>query len=345
MDKTRNVWFAKRRKCEIETESGRDEDIEVLGGDCLVAVANERRDLEKFLFDEGNKVSRPVIRHILEKWAIMEARLQSALVEIEILKERNKRVDLPAPEKLTYAQTAAMRMHEPRPQGAGDPRKKVSPPKEKYEVVLIKPEKEDKRNNEQIKGEVIKKLEGVRSKLKVRNIRQMRKQGVLIEVVDNKDVETINACDSKKEGFLVERPKKVNPSIIIYDVEKEYKEEDLKENLIRKNLGEFSDTEVTELTNDIKFVHNFKVKDEKRVNWVVQLPAKYYSSILNKGRIFMMWRSYRTREYVNITRCNYKCHGYGHVAASTYRRRSNFSTVKLGEFTTRVEIDGRMSKA
>ena len=27
----------------------------------------------------------------------------------------------------------------------------------------------------------------------------------------------------------------------------------------------------------------------------------------------MMWRSYRTREYVNITRC-YKCHGYGHIA-------------------------------
>ena len=141
----------------------------------------------------------------------------------------------------------------------------------------------------------------------------MRKQGVLIEVVDNKDVETINACDFKKEGFLVERPKKVNPSIIIYDVEKEYKEEDLKEDLIRKNLGEFSESEVTELTNDIKFVHNFKVKDEKRVNWVVQLPAKYYSSILNKGRVFMMWRSYRTREYVNITRC-YKCHGYGHIA-------------------------------
>ena len=46
---------------------------------------------------------------------------------------------------------------------------------------------------------------------------------------------------------------------------------------------------------------------------MVQLPAKYYSSILNKGRVFMMWRSYRTREYVNITRC-YKCHGYGHIA-------------------------------
>ena len=141
-------------------------------------------------------------------------------------------------EKISYAQAAAMRMHEPRPQGAVDPKKKIAPPKEKYEVLIIKPEEEDSRNNEQIKEEVMKKLEGVRKKLKVRNIRQTRKQGVLIEVVDHKDVETINACDLKKDGFVVERPKKVNPSIIIYDVEKDYKEEDLKEDLIRKNLGD-----------------------------------------------------------------------------------------------------------
>ena len=263
--------------------------------------------------DEGNKVNRPVIRYILEKWAVMESRLQNALVENEILKERNKRIDTPIVEKGTYAQAAAMRMHEPRPQGAVDPKKKIAPPKEKYEVLIIKPEEEDSRNNEQIKEEVMKKLEGVRKKLKVRNIRQTRKQGVLIEVVDHKDVETINACDLKKDGFVVERPKKVNPSIIIYDVEKDYKEEDLKEDLIRKNLGDIPDSEVSELMNEIKFVHHFKVKDEKRVNWVVQLPAKSYLSIINKGRVFIMWRSYRVREFVNITRC-YKCHGYGHIA-------------------------------
>ena len=128
--------LTKWRKFDKETDIGKEDDLEVLSGDCLVAVANERKELEKFLFDEGNKVSRPVIKHILEKWAVMEARFQSALVENEILKERNMRVDLPSSEKLTNAEAAAMRMHEPRPQGAGDPRKKVSPPKENYEVVL-----------------------------------------------------------------------------------------------------------------------------------------------------------------------------------------------------------------
>ena len=85
-----------------------------------------------------NKVSRPVIKYMLEKWAAMESRLQSALVENEILEERNKRMETPAIERISYVQAAAIRMHEPRPQGAIDPRKKVSPPKEKYEVVLIR---------------------------------------------------------------------------------------------------------------------------------------------------------------------------------------------------------------
>ncbi|EFN69928.1 Uncharacterized 50 kDa protein in type I retrotransposable element R1DM, partial [Camponotus floridanus] len=34
---------------------------------------------------------------------------------------------------------------------------------------------------------------------------------------------------------------------------------------------------------------------------------------VNKGRIFIAWRSYRLRDFVNIIRC-YKCHGFGHFA-------------------------------
>ncbi|KAK1134255.1 hypothetical protein K0M31_012037 [Melipona bicolor] len=69
----------------------------------------------------------------------------------------------------------------------------------------------------------------------------MRKQGLVIEVMDHKDVETIGKCGLDKIGFLVERPKKVDPSIIIYDVERDYREEELKEDLIKKNLECSSD--------------------------------------------------------------------------------------------------------
>ena len=40
----------KRRKYKIETDIGKEDDLEVLGGDCLTAVAEEMEELEKFLF-------------------------------------------------------------------------------------------------------------------------------------------------------------------------------------------------------------------------------------------------------------------------------------------------------
>ena len=116
-------------------------------------------------------------------------------------------------------------------------RNKQNGPKEKFEVVLIKPDKEDERNNEQIKMDLMKGLD------KVRKMRQMRKQGVVVEVMSQDDVEAIKSCDLKKLGLVVERPKKIDPSIIIYDVEKEYKAEELKEDLIKKNLQLGSDDE------------------------------------------------------------------------------------------------------
>lgn len=282
------------------------------GDACLAAVAGERKELEKFLFDETNKVNRPAIRFILEKWAAMESRLQSTLIENELLKERCKNADKPHIEPRTYAQAAAMRRHEPRPPGSTEAKRRA-PPKQNYEVVLIKPEKEDKRSNDQIRVDVLKKLDSVRKTLKVRSVRQMRKQGLVVEVQNNKDVETIQSCELNKIGLVVERPKKVNPSVIIYDIERDYKESDLKEDLIRKNFDNIPESDKEELIGEIRFTHSFKSKDERRVNWIVQLPAKLFTSLINAGKVFLMWRTYRLNEYLNITRC-YKCHGYGHIA-------------------------------
>ena len=45
--------------------------------------------------------------------------------------------------------------------------------------------------------------------------------------------------------------------MIIYDVEMDYNEEELKEDLIKKNL-DVSDSDVEEIRNTIKFVHKFR---------------------------------------------------------------------------------------
>ena len=276
----------------------------------LEAVSRERKDLERFLFEETNKVNRPAIRFILEKWSAMESRLQSALIENEILKEKCKAVK---PQNVigTYAQAAAMRRHEQRPPGSQEPKRNVT--KEKGEVLLIRPSKEDKRSNDQLKTEVFKKLDKVRKTLKVKSVRQMRKQGLVVEVQSNKDVETIKNCDLSKLGLVVERPKKLNPFVMVYDVEKDYKEDELKEDLVRKNSDNIPESEIEEMKESIRFVHSFKCKSGSNLNRIVQVPAKLYANLTSAGRAFLMWKTYRVKEYVNITRC-YKCHGYGHIA-------------------------------
>ena len=135
------------------------------------------------------------------------SRLQSALVENKVLQEKYKYVESRGG-TLSYEQAAAMRKHVPRPPLA-EQRKNISPAKERYEVVLIKPEKQDKGNNEENKKEILKGLNDVRKKIKVRGVRQMRQQGLVVEVLDQKDVDIIKSCDLKKVGFVIERQRRL----------------------------------------------------------------------------------------------------------------------------------------
>ena len=205
-------------------ESVRIDKLETPGSGSLEAVAKERKELEKFLFEESNKINRVAIKFILEKWAAMETRLQNCIMENEVLKEKCRNVGKMQQAAPSYAQAAARRAQGQCPSGPTEVKKNSPSPRENFEVVLIKPKGEDKRNNEQIKDEILKELEKVRKNLKVRNVRQMRKQGLVVEVMDQSEVETIGSCELDKIGFSVERPKKIDPSIIIHDVERDYKE-------------------------------------------------------------------------------------------------------------------------
>jgi len=95
------------------------------------------------------------------------------------------------------------------------------------------------RNNEEIKAAVLEKWEAIKDKIKVKSVRQIRQKGIIMEVNSKQDTLLVKQMDTKSAGLKIESPRKYNPQLIIYGVEKELKKEELMENLINKNFGRY----------------------------------------------------------------------------------------------------------
>jgi len=182
-----------------------------------------------------------------------------------------------------------------------------------YKVVLARTLKEDDtRNNDEIKTAIKDKLKDVRNKLKIREMKQMKNKGIIIEVKDEKDLNLIKGSKLEEIGLKTQEPAKFHPTVIIYDVEKDLQVEEMIDELIGKNLNHVDKEYLSEIRNEIKFIRSYKVREEK-LNWIIQIPDPLYGILVDRGRIFMSWRTYRVKEYLNLTRC-YRCYGFGHTA-------------------------------
>lgn len=118
----------------------------------LEFFAKERSELEKFLFEESNKINKVAIKFILEKWAAMELRLQNTIMENEVLKEKCRNLGRLQPTAPSYAQASAGRARVQRPSGPAEVKKEFSFTEGEF---FRQPKGEDKRNNEQIKDEIL----------------------------------------------------------------------------------------------------------------------------------------------------------------------------------------------
>lgn len=265
-------------------------------------IRKERCKLE-FLFAEGNKINRNAVKYILSKWTLLEGALQEAILEKK-LKAVNK--SLLNYKTKTFAQVVT---ENPRMRQYDLPEIK----NKASEVILFKPENENNsRNNEEIKAAVLEKCEAIKDKIKVKSVRQMRQKGIIMEVNSKQDTLLVKQMDTKSAGLRIESPRKYNPQLIIYGVERELKKEELMENLINKNFLEDTDMSLMELKEKIKINYGYKAKDDN-INWIVQVPAPLFTRIIKRGRVFIAWRSYRIKEFINIVRC-FRCHGFGHFA-------------------------------
>lgn len=261
----------KKRKCE-ET----DYDVFLSNENRNKEVLQLRKDMETFLFNDSSKISKTAIQYIMSKWSELESKLYFAENENNKLRgkleEQNKYIKnnifsqqkLPAPDYATIASKRPMVNKNP------------SRPESNPIVLLIKPRKDtEMRNNDEIKQNLINMLKPEVNKIKIRNLRKMKRKGLVLELEGEKDVEVLKRVDLSKIDLKIEAPRKQGPCIIIYDIDKNVNKYELLDQLWSKNLN---DLEINKQQFDSLVIprFNIKTKNPEKLNWVIEVSANIY---------------------------------------------------------------------
>ncbi|KFM60476.1 Gag-Pol polyprotein, partial [Stegodyphus mimosarum] len=98
------------------------------------------------------------------------------------------------------------------------------------------------------------------------------------------------------------RPIKLNPRIIIYNVDKDISGEELKEYLIKQN------TELEKAEIEVKFSMNAKYG----MNWVLSIDPDSYQKLMKTKKVNIQCSRKNIKEYIKITQC-INCLKLGHT--------------------------------
>lgn len=182
-------------------------------------IVKKRANLEKFLFNENSKISKPSIRFILDKWAKLGGKLHKLIIENEVLRHTQQPTEMPTYAQMVMAETSYRQQTQQR--AASKEGTKITK-QDAGKVIIIKPEKmKDKRTSEEIKMAATKRLQEYKD-IRVNSIRQTRQNGIIIHVKGDQDISLINKANMQAIGLRVDKPKQLDPYIIIYDVEKNW---------------------------------------------------------------------------------------------------------------------------
>lgn len=111
-------------------------------------------------------------------------------------------------------------------------------------------------------------------------------------------------------GLRIDAPRKFGSSIIIYDVDKTITKEQFLEQLWSKNLVKLGlCREANE--NKVRFRFGSFSKARDTNNFVIEVSGEIRRKIIEQGRLYIEWRSYKVNDFISPTRC-FRCLGYGH---------------------------------
>lgn len=293
---------------EVARKRKRTEEDEARVGSPLNRMRSISGHLREYLFDSSHLISREVAKTVLAK----VAEIEDVLLDIMLINERlvgmshmsnredehtNDGTNTPAT-KSSYANAAA-KMYT----------NKYENVKKKHAVV-VRPSERDM-TSEQVKGLVLKEVQpNMKDKVKVNAVRMIRGGGIAIEAENEKDLNKIKDSGLfAKVGLKVDMPRKIGPKIIVYDVPEEIANDELIKELYARNLIDM--LEPNEMVDRVRIISRGGRKGSGHINAVIELPGRVWKSLVERGRIYIGWNSFKVRDFDVVPRC-YGCYGFGH---------------------------------
>lgn len=162
-----------------------------------------------------------------------------------------------------------------------------------------------------IEKTIKEKVDLVQAKTGVTLIKHISNDRIFLATQTESDSKSLEKIVSEKMGpeFRVSQPKKILPQLIISNVEKEYEEENLNEEIRSTNAG-FDEQDRVKIV----YSRSFKRGDKTKWNLILQAPPRTFDKLIN-SYINVNFRAHYVKEYVTVMRC-FNCQQYGHKGST-----------------------------
>lgn len=188
----------------------------------------------------------------------------------------------------------------------------IRPKVDKSNGVIVKPKK-NSGNDENVVDVVKRKLDLVKIGVGVSSLKPINNGGCFLGTLSKEDTSKVERelISQLGENYEISKPATLQPQLIITGVERDYDQQQLKDEIIKTNFG-FTDED------DIKVHHKrlMRNNNEGKEKWlyILQAPEQTFSKLHNKS-ILVDFNHHFVREYLSVTRC-YNCQQYKHKATA-----------------------------
>lgn len=172
-------------------------------------------------------------------------------------------------------------------------------------VLFIKPKNDNDTSAEKLRRDITKLIDPIKEKIRVISLKNTKTNSLRITVNSDEDADKLRKHPNL-EHYNIEGQKKKNPLLIIYDVDSTINSEKLKDIIIRQNLEQNDEAEIT-----VKFKTG--PKEKATVHWVIEASPRIRNILLQKQRLFIEFSSVHIKDYLVVAKC-YKCLDLGHIA-------------------------------